>query len=548
VYVSGTAVYGSAGTAWNVTNLSDVEGVGTAGSGIVLAEGGRVVNGSASAVGALILSGGASGAAIDIRGASGSVTNFGEILGDSSYPTYGILLEHGGRVANGTAGDIAAMIYDRRNAVTIAGESGTIANFGTIAGPVALQAGGRVVNGSSSSTAAAVDGIDISGGTGRFINFGRAGHAYLADGGTVTNDGQITNFPGVGVFLADGSVANQTNGAIDAWTGISIAGQGTVTNFGTISGYRGILLESGRVTNGSSTSASALIDSDQGVFVYDGGVVTNFGTIAAHGGGAAIEFFGTAAGTVVDFGTIRSHRAILFGDGDDLLVVEPGAVLSGNVTGGPGSDTVKFVAPGTPDVTHLFGIENIVLANGGANALDLSAANFSGVLGHRIKVSGGDATDTLSEAGVPRGHKAVLLGKGGDDRIIAAQSATMTGGAGSDLFVFTVPGSAAAPNRNTVTDFVHGTDKLAFSNAGFGLSLAGATDAPQALPAELVSSRSDGAFDTGARGAAERFAYNAPNGQLIFDADGNACGSTQLTVATLTGHRTVTAGDLFYVS
>ncbi len=47
--------------------------------------------------------------------------------------------------------------------------------------------------------------------------------------------------------------------------------------------------------------------------------------------------------------------------------------------------------------------------------------------------------------------------------------------------------------------------------------------------------------------AAQRFAYDTATGALFYDGHGNAAGSTRLEIATLTGHPTLTAGDIMFV-
>src|SRR5579863_5366394 len=65
-------LYGSAGTAWTITNLGTVESVGSLGIGIKLASGGAVTNGSSGATSALI--DGKTG--LEMFGAVGTVNNY----------------------------------------------------------------------------------------------------------------------------------------------------------------------------------------------------------------------------------------------------------------------------------------------------------------------------------------------------------------------------------------------------------------------------------------------------------------------------------------
>ncbi len=98
-------------------------------------------------------------------------------------------------------------------------------------------------------------------------------------------------------------------------------------------------------------------------------------------------------------------------------------------------------------------------------------------------------------------------------------------------------------DTDTIADFTHASDRIALSNAGFGLGLAGASATPQALPASLFSPQSNGSFTT----TAQRFAYNSTSGALSYDADGSGAGASRL-IATLTTHPTLATTDLFFVA
>ena len=130
----------------------------------------------------------------------------------------------------------------------------------------------------------------------------------------------------------------------------------------------------------------------------------------------------------------------------------------------------------------------------------------------------------------------MLRGGAGADTLIAGRNAELKGGAGKDVFELTVAGSPTNLDHNTITDFAHGTDKLALSEKGFGLGAA-----PTA--ATLFTSNAKGSFTT----AAQRFAYDTTNGDLFFDFRGSA-GASPLEIATLSNHPTLTAGDITFVA
>jgi Ca2+-binding RTX toxin-like protein len=121
----------------------------------------------------------------------------------------------------------------------------------------------------------------------------------------------------------------------------------------------------------------------------------------------------------------------------------------------------------------------------------------------------------------------VLDGKGGAD--------TLLGFAGADTFQFTTAIGTGTGNVDLIADFVSGTDKIALDDAIFT-----AIGAPGALAA--------GAFVTGtaAADANDRIIYNAANGQLFYDADGNGAGAAVL-FATLQNHPSIAASDFMVI-
>jgi Ca2+-binding RTX toxin-like protein len=198
---------------------------------------------------------------------------------------------------------------------------------------------------------------------------------------------------------------------------------------------------------------------------------------------------------------------------------------------------------GTVAAAGVSGVETYVLANGGADTLTLTNANFAGVTGNAITVMGGNAGNRISEVAVAAADLVTMKGGAGGDTLIAGRHAVMTGDGGADVFELTTPNASVSPNGDRMTDFAHGTDKLAFSNAGFHLGLTKASTTPQKLPALLFSTKTDGSFDK----PGERFAYSKSTGALFFDADGSGASRGRQLIATLADRPTLTAGDLFFV-
>ena len=189
------------------------------------------------------------------------------------------------------------------------------------------------------------------------------------------------------------------------------------------------------------------------------------------------------------------------------------------------------------------GVETYVLANGGANTLTLSSANFSSVTGSTITVSDGNGGNTISvAAGVAAPDRIIvyagsgadaLTGGLGNDVFYAGGDTTMTGGAGTNEFIFSAPGT------NTITDFTaSATNEIFFSNTGFNLGLSGTGP----LPAGLFTSNSTGAFTA----TTQRFAYDTADGELFYSPAGTT--ATEKLVFTLTGAPALTAKELFHIA
>jgi hypothetical protein len=167
--------------------------------------------------------------------------------------------------------------------------------------------------------------------------------------------------------------------------GAQLKSGGTVANLGTTATITGgqfgvnVAGGAGTVTNQGTIQATAA--TGYGVWVSDtlstfNNTVTNSGTIAGGSGGG---------------------KAVQFGAGDDLLVVQPGAVFVSGVDGGAGADTLELAA-GAPTGT-LSGLGS-QFTNFGRVRVDAGAAWQ--LIGNNTIVGGSVLTNagTLSDAGL----------------------------------------------------------------------------------------------------------------------------------------------------
>jgi hypothetical protein len=295
----GTAYGLVAATPWTIINQGTERSYG--GAAIKLGAGGSVSNAASGFIY------GPSG--VDIRGAAGTVINAGSMdaAANSGYAG-AIYLYQGGYASNASTGRLTG-----HAGVVAEKQQGTVVNDGTVSAAhgMVLAAGGTITNNVSGTIVGTHgNGVYIRGGAGTVHNYGSiAGQSnssaiYLRNGGSVTN--------------AAGAVIS------GAYHGIDFLNAGAVTNAGSIVDSNPTISAVGMDRGGTVVNlAGGVISGGYGVYINHGGTITNAGTIGATG----------------------THQAVDFYPGTNRLIVDPGAVFNGLVTGGnsAGSGTVSVL-------------------------------------------------------------------------------------------------------------------------------------------------------------------------------------------------------------
>jgi Ca2+-binding RTX toxin-like protein len=450
---SGVYVGYGAGT---VTNFGAIKGAAT---GVVFNDGGQVTNGASGLTAGLIEGG--TGGGVSIAGAAGTVVNFGAVENSSVFANIALLA--GGTVTNGAVGATSASITGTGTAVYINNAPGTVTNFGnmtstsTVAGTaVVFEDGGSLTNfGTVQNNFTTDAGVYFRGG-GSVTNSKTGASVGLISGagtgvsirggvGTVTNSGSITSATANGIFLnGGGTVTNQaggvitghTNGVYNRGVAITAMNSGLIETTGTADGI--YLRGGGSVTNaagGTIKGGAAGIATGA-----PGGTVTNRGLIEGVVGFVPVSSGG--ANTLINYGTVASTAGttgvavnMASNIGSKVLIVEPGAVFIGLVEGG-GLGEIEFAAAGTAAMgSNISGFSTVALANGAADSLTLTNANFTGVSPGRITVIGGNSGNTVDASAVISGAVTIDGGAGTD---------MLKGGGGNDIFVFAATALTAA--------------------------------------------------------------------------------------------------------
>lgn len=211
----------------------------------------------------------------------------------------------------------------------------------------------------------------------------------------------------------------------------------------------------------------------------------------------------------LDDPTWKDYGVFYGGMGDDALT---GGKDSELMLGGAGNDTLD----GKGDSDRLFGGAGNDRLIGDTNATVGKVIDWFAGESSSDFLDGESGNDTLSGGS----HNDTLIGGSGMDML--------EGGGGSDVFRFV----RTDDGKDTITDFVHGTDKIQIVAANFTNLPLGSLSSSR-----LVVSNNPTASSTGSV-----FLYNSATGELSFDSNGNA-GQGIYSLAVLTGRPSLTASD-----
>jgi RTX calcium-binding nonapeptide repeat (4 copies) len=443
-----------------VTNFGTVQNSCTSNADIYFHSGGSITNGKSGASIGLI-----SGAnnAVSFRGGAGTVTNGGSL---QSSTASGIYLNGGGSVTNQAGGLIAGHnngVYNRGLAITVV-NSGLIETTGTLNG-IYLRGGGSITNNAGGTISGSAAGVALGQTGGVVTNHGliqgvigfyggihHSGNNTLINFGTVASTSTLTGAVAIEMGNSVGSkLLIVEKGAV--FTGlvqgggrgeIQFATTGTAAMGSNISGFNRVALANGSAD--SLTLANANLSGVDGRLTVIGGNSGN--TVNA----AAV----TTGQLTIDGGA--GADALTGGANGGTIFVFAAATLTATdtITGSGGfNNQLEVTTPGTVNASGVTGVEIYRLANGGANSLTLTSANFTGFMGNAITVYGGTGGNTIDGSGLTvAADRLVIYGGSGAD--------VLKGGAGNDVFSFTTA-------NLTATDTISGgagNDELRMTTAG----------------------------------------------------------------------------------
>ena len=274
-------------------------------------------------------------------------------------------------------------------------------------------------------------GVDLSGGTltnEGSIGGGGGGDAYPASPGSGGNGGSGVVLSGGGTLTNGGTISGGDGGSSGGRGGVGSGGSGVVLSGGT-------LTNDGAIDGGGGGYSGFLRGGNGGSGVMlSGGALTNYGTINGGGGGGGSFQGGSggsgvvlSGGTLTDAGTInggggggggvsgQAGDAVQFGSLAATLVIDPGAVFTGQVAANSSVNDVLELAQGNGNQgtlsslgTQFTGFSDLDFLPGSTWTVDATVAALDG----DQTIAGFSAGDTIDLTNVSYDStgQATLLG------------------------------------------------------------------------------------------------------------------------------------------
>lgn len=224
--------------------------------------------------------------------------------------------------------------------------------------------------------------------------------------------------------------------------------------------------------------------------------------------------------------TIAGNK-ITAGDSSDLETDAAGSVLV-RVAGPVQRISILYENGATTD--QAVWISDVAFST---RSLQSSSADYLDGGAGDDKIWGNEGNDVLLGG---LGNDTMSGGTGSDQLTGGAGHDKLAGGSGSDRFIFDA--KPVASSSDTITDFVHGTDKIVLAKSAFA-----------ALGATFQASEFHAAPGAvSAHDASDDIIYNTTTGALYYDAGGNVAGTAgPVLIATLTGAPTLTLSDFLLI-
>ena len=317
-------------------------------------------------------------------------------------------------------------------------------------------------------------------------------------------------------------------------------------DYSVISTGVNINLSSGKVT-GISAESKVLIGTDKLTSIENavGGdgndilIATSKGSELDGGNGADTLTGGNGADMLYGGDGNDNVNA---GGGNDLIIGGDGAG-DDTYNGGAGIDTVKYSSALAGITVNL----NLNSANAFSTSTDagigidkltaienIIAGDFNDILlGNALnnRLDGGLGDDFISG---DKGNDTLIGGEDNDTLAGGLGNDILTGGAGNDIFIFDTVANTSK-NKDTITDFVSGTDDIQFSKAIFKAFVA---------TGDLSEAAFYASFDVvKGHDSDDRILYNTTTGALYYDADGSGKGAA-VQVALIGTHPALAYTDI----